>query len=91
MKKLKLKSVCALLLCAVMLFSLVACVPGNFTELFDELLRQSFVSLVSADTLSMHFSLADPEAYGVTRPEPTLGVTSRRHRYCGWQRNSQAP
>lgn len=73
MKKFKLKSVCALLLCAVMLFSLAACIPGNLSGLFDEFLRQSFVSLVSADTLSMHFNLADPEAYGVTRPEPTLG------------------
>lgn len=73
MKKHKFKSVCALLLCAAIMLSLGACIPGNISALFEEFLNQSFVTLVTSDTISLHFTLADPESYGVTRPEPTFG------------------
>ena len=43
-------------------------------EKFQKYLNELFVEEVSDNTLDLHYSLADPEAYGVTPPEePTYG------------------
>lgn len=41
--------------------------------LFDELTQQLFIQLISGDTVSLHYKVADPAAYGIDIKEPTLG------------------
>ncbi|MGN0435119.1 MAG: DUF885 domain-containing protein [Wujia sp.] len=40
---------------------------------FEEYLKESFEESVVCDTITLHYTLADPEGYGITPPEPTLG------------------
>ena len=47
------------------------------TVLFDEFLDAAFANLASQDTLSLHFTLRDPAAYGIARKDaafPDLGT-----------------
>ena len=43
---------------------------------FDTFLNECFVQLVDEDYLTVHYSLKNPENYGVTVPEPSLGEIS---------------
>ena len=43
---------------------------------FDTFLNECFVSMMEEDYLTVHYSLKNPEAYGVTVPEPSLGEIS---------------
>ncbi len=40
---------------------------------FDEWLWEQFVDTVTSDTITLHYTLAHPEDYGVTPPEVTYG------------------
>jgi uncharacterized protein (DUF885 family) len=42
---------------------------------FEEYLDESFKESVVSDTLTLHYTLADPESYGVEAPEATFGDT----------------
>ena len=44
-------------------------------EKFDEYLQESFDESVVSDTLTLHYTLAHPENYGITPPEVTYGDT----------------
>lgn len=49
---------------------------GNVQEIrktFDDFMLQIFRSLVSEDTLTLNYTLKDPEAYDVKMDKPTLG------------------
>ena len=43
---------------------------------FDEMAEELFLEEITSDTLSLHFYLADPEAYGIEDYEVTLGSYS---------------
>lgn len=40
---------------------------------FDEFTDGIFKELMESDTISLHYTITDPEAYGITRPEPSFG------------------
>jgi uncharacterized protein (DUF885 family) len=42
-------------------------------EKFDEYLEESFKESVVSDTLTLHYTLADPESYGIEPSEATFG------------------
>lgn len=42
-------------------------------EAFDQYLWESFEESVVSDTITLHYTLADPEGYGITPPEVTFG------------------
>ena len=44
-------------------------------QAFDEWLWESFEESVTSDTISLHYTLAHPENYGVTPPEVTYSET----------------
>jgi len=46
---------------------------GTDSERFDRLMDELFAEWVSHDSLSMNFFLANPEAMGIERTEPTFG------------------
>ncbi|MDO4292362.1 MAG: DUF885 domain-containing protein [Eubacteriales bacterium] len=46
--------------------------------LFEHMAERFFVRSVSSDALSLHFTLAKPEAYGIRLENPSLPVYSRR-------------
>ncbi len=77
------------LLCGVMALSLFACsfsssgLPEEpMTEdpetiaAFDEFLDQFFYNEVTSNTINLHFTLSDPESFGITDYEITLGDIS---------------
>lgn len=45
-------------------------------EEFDRLTENLFRSDVSGNTITLHYTLADPEAMGIARPAPSLGSVS---------------
>lgn len=45
-------------------------------EEFDQLAEDLFRSEVSGNTITLHYTLADPEALGISRPAPSLGSIS---------------
>ncbi len=57
----------ALLLISLLLFS-----AGSDTNKFDKLTETIFLSELSGDTLSLHYTLAHPENFGIEHYEPTL-------------------
>lgn len=78
------------LLMALILFTLTAC-GGMFSsgkertyteeelavqETFDAYTEQIFVDSVTADIISLHYTLKDPAAFGITEYTPTLGEYS---------------
>lgn len=74
----KIKRGVAVLLCTVMAFSLTACPKQESREEkaqreFDEYCDQLFVEMLGDDALNIHYTLAEPEKYGVKIDEYTLG------------------
>lgn len=64
-------SVPALFLISLLLFS-----AGRDTRKFDRLTEQIFQSELAGNTLSLHYTLAHPENFGITTYEPTLPLYS---------------
>lgn len=78
------KNASALFLIFALGISIAGCRPadglGNVTlipstdtreaDAFEEFCNTAFFSLVSEDTFSLHFSLHDPAAYGISVPDP---------------------
>ena len=71
-------------LLVVMLVALTGCSKGNETSQggekdqakFDQFLEDQFRENVQSDSISLHYTLAHPENYGITDMEPTLGEYS---------------
>ncbi|MBC8542148.1 DUF885 domain-containing protein [Bianquea renquensis] len=59
-----------------MLCILSSCQLKSQEELFDQYLTDVFKESVVSDSITLHFMLKDPEAYGIDRIEPTLGSIS---------------
>lgn len=61
----------------------VACDRPSLQEsqqsLFDEFITELFIEEVQSDTLSLNYSLARPEEFGIVRTETTLGEYSINH------------
>lgn len=68
-----------MLACLFLLFALlgIGCgrskLQASQQELFDKFINDLFVKEVQSDTLSLNYTLAHPEAYGINLDEPTLG------------------
>ena len=45
-------------------------------ERFDDLAEELFIREVSGNTITLHYTLADPESAGIERPAPSLGSFS---------------
>ena len=45
-------------------------------EEFDQLTEELFLTEVSGNTITLHYTLADPESLGISRPAPSLGSVS---------------
>ncbi len=75
----KTKKIIALSLAAIMSFSLCGCNKQNSSkakaeqEKFDQWLQAEFEETVTSDTITLHYTLAHPEEYGITPPEVTYG------------------
>lgn len=52
-------------------------VRGTDGAAFEEFCDKLFVSEISANTINLHFTLSDPESYGITDAPVTLGSVSR--------------
>lgn len=75
-KKKREKSALAILLAAGMMVSGcsgVGEIGKSEAERFDEYMNELFVDEVTADTVTLHYTLAYPENYGITDYEVTLG------------------
>lgn len=76
--------VLALLLTAALLLPAAGChstspentLKNNYTS-FQEYTHDVFVNEISSNTLNLHYTLADPAAYGITDPKITLGDFSK--------------
>ncbi len=80
MFKRKLKKFTAIALVVAMTFSMAGCEKNRNSssakkeqEKFDTYLQESFEESVTVDTVTLHYSIAHPENYGITPPEVTLG------------------
>ena len=73
----------ALLLALSMVLSLCACQktadtqkPEEVQAAFDQFTLSVFQEEVSSDLISLHYSLKDPETYGITQYDRTFGTYS---------------
>lgn len=72
------KRVLAILLSIVILISFTGCLNKNTPDpkavaQFDELLKEEFMDAVTQDSVTLHYTLKDPSAYGIDEFVPTLG------------------
>lgn len=71
------KRITAVALSAVLLFTASGCTDSSVATApdaeFDAFLEDLFTEEVTSNTLNLHFTLKDPEGYGIEDPEPTLG------------------
>lgn len=73
-QKRKATKVAALSIClSLMLVLLGGCSPEKEQEAFDAFLQELFEEEVTSDTITLHYTLADPEKQGITPPEVTYG------------------
>ncbi len=80
MIKKKFKRITAIALVVAMTFSMAGCEKNRNSssakkeqEKFDTYLQESFEESVTTDTVTLHYSIAHPENYGITMDEVTLG------------------
>lgn len=52
------------------------CTPSHNAAGFDSYLKELFCQEVSSNTINLHFSLKNPENYGIENPPVTLGSVS---------------
>ncbi len=64
---------------AASVFFLTAC-SGGETQSFSEYVEQLFIEEVSSNTLTLHYTLQDPEDYGITDIAASLGDYSEETR-----------
>ncbi len=68
------RNVLIAVLTAALMLSATACAGSeNEQQAFDDFLWQVFEENVTMDTITLHYALADPAAYGIEAPEVTLG------------------
>lgn len=66
----------SLLLIITMIFTIVGCSKTNdtlVTKDFNSYLNDYFIEEVTSDTISLHYTLANPESYGISESVQTLG------------------
>lgn len=66
----------SLLLIITMIFTIVGCSNTNdtlVTKDFNSYLNDYFIEEVTSDTISLHYTLANPESYGISESVQTLG------------------
>lgn len=71
----KFKRILAFLLCIAMIFSLCSCSGASREDTqaqFKEFIDQLFIDEVSSDTISLHYTLKNPSAYGLGDMEPKM-------------------
>ncbi len=80
MIKKRFKKITAIALVVAMTFSMAGCEKNRNSasakkeqEKFDAYLQESFEESVTDDTVTLHYTLAHPENYGITMDEVTLG------------------
>ncbi len=80
MIKKRFKKITAIALVAIMTLSMAGCEKNRSSssakkeqEKFDNYLQESFEESVTDDTVTLHYTLAHPENYGITMEEVTLG------------------
>ena len=80
MIKKRFKKITAIALVVAMTFSMAGCEKNRNSasakkeqEKFDKYLQESFEESVTEDTVTLHYTLAHPENYGITMDEVTLG------------------
>lgn len=62
------------LLIAALMLSMTACTnKEEEQQSFDDFLWEVFEENVTMDTITLHYTLADPESYGIESPDVTLG------------------
>ncbi len=70
----RLKNAVAMMLIMILMVSMVACEKTeDVGKAFDEFTWRIFEKNVTADTITLHYTLADPQGYGIETPEVTLG------------------
>lgn len=73
----KYKKLYLLLTLIVFLFALTGCDKGKSVsqtqEEFDALTNEVFLDNVQSDSITLNYTLANPEKYGITNYKPTLG------------------
>lgn len=73
----KYKKLYLLLTLIVFLFALTGCDKGKSAaqtqEEFDALANEVFLDNVQSDSITLNYTLANPEKYGITNYKPTLG------------------
>lgn len=72
-----------LLLCVFALFTVlsVGCKSSEVDKTqkqFDKFTQEMFIKEIQSDTISLNYSLANPEAFGIKKPKVTLGEYSVR-------------
>ena len=68
------KNTVVVILMMALMFSMAACGKAeDVQKAFDEFTWRMFEENVTADTITLHYTLADPEGYGIEAPEVTLG------------------
>lgn len=69
------KKLTSLVLCLSIILSFSACNTKNQSQekKFDDYLQKLFVDEVSSDTLSLNFTVKNPEAMGIKEKEPSFG------------------
>jgi uncharacterized protein (DUF885 family) len=80
------KQITALALSAVLVLSASGCTSTTSSNVtssanadFDDFLEELFLEEVTSNTLNLHFTIKDPEAYGIENLEPTLGDLDDRN------------
>ena len=73
----RLKNTVAVILMTALMFSMTACNFGqnaeNTQKAFDDFTWRVFEENVTVDTITLHYTLADPQGFGIEAPEVTLG------------------
>ena len=71
------KNTVTVILMTALMFSMTACNFGqnaeNTQKAFDDFTWRVFEENVTADTITLHYTLADPQGFGIEAPEVTLG------------------
>lgn len=78
----KLKKILSLLLILCMTLSLIGCTPTNKPTRtaadFDSYMNQLFLNEVQSDSVTLNYTLAQPENYGIKDFKPTFGTYSQK-------------
>ena len=70
----RIKNAISMMLIVMLMVSLAACGKAeDVQKAFDEFTWRIFEENVTVDTITLHYTLANPDGYGIESPEVTLG------------------